>query len=689
VISPVPDPGPAAEALRTVFGFESFRAGQEEVVEAVLAGRDALCVMPTGAGKSLCFQLPAVVRGGLTLVVSPLIALMQDQVESLRRREIAAAAIHSAVSPEDQDAALDAAARGELRLLYVAPERFRNRRFRRRMQGVRVELVAVDEAHCISRWGHDFRPDYRRLGGVLETMGSPQVLALTATAPPEVQDDVVAQLGLRDPVRFVRGIVRANLAYEVLRVRGREAKDRALRGLLDAVDGATLVYCATRKEVDRVHAWLRAEGRSALRYHAGLPDEERARAQEAFLGRGAPLMLATNAFGMGVDRPDIRCVVHHEIPRSIEAYVQESGRAGRDGRPARCLLLYDPADLHVQRFFIESSNPSREVIVEVFRVLQRLGHGLIEATAEEIAGRAGRSLSPRAVSAALAVLDRAAVVRRARRDENLAQVTVLPAPGDLFAEAPLPPGLGRMLAHLVRRHGVDRPSSLDPAALAAERGVTPETVRRGLSRLHELGRIEYVPAFRGRATEVRDDLPDDALAHVDFDLLEAKRRREEDRLEEMIGLTATPGCRVRYLLSCFGVEASEPCGACDRCTRRRAAVPPQALEEGARETLLAVLQAVRAFDKRYGFRKLAGHLAGSRADDVCAGPLGRGATYGQLAHLGVKGADRWLRVAFDAGLLRLVPHQLRRGSQRRVHLVALAPLGLRVLKGEPLPEIRA
>ena len=240
----------------------------------------------------------------------------------------------------------------------------------------------------------------------------------------------------------------------------------------------------------------------------------------------------------------------------------------------------------------------------------------------------------------------------------------------------------------VTRFGVDRPSPLDVPALAAERGVTPETVRRGLNRLHELGRIQYVPAFRGRATEVSGALSDDALASVDFELLETKRRREEDRLEEMIGFTATPGCRVRYLLACFGVEETGSCGRCDRCKggSRELGAPSAAASEREREVILTVLQAVQAFDKRFGFRKLAGHLGGSRADNVMSGPLGRGDTYGALRHLGVNGAERWLRTAYDAGLLRLVPHKLSRGG-RTVHLIAVAPRGSAVLKGEPLPEL--
>jgi ATP-dependent DNA helicase RecQ len=683
-------PPEAHAALAEIFGFDGFREGQEEVVAAVLRGQDVLCVMPTGAGKSLCYQLPALLREGVTLVVSPLISLMQDQVESLRRTGVAAAEINSAVALQDQDAALEQAARGELKLLFVAPERFRNERFRRKILDVGISLVAIDEAHCISQWGHDFRPDYRRLGSALKTLDHPQVLALTATAPPEVQDDVVEQLGMREPARFVRGIVRPNLHYDVVRTRGKEAKERALLRLVRK-PGASLVYCATRKEVDRVYDLFRSERLGGLRYHAGLGQEERARAQDAFLSGEAQLLVATNAFGMGVDRADIRRVIHFAIPRSIEAYVQETGRAGRDGEQASCVLLFDPADLHVQRFFIESSNPSREVISEVFRVLRASGSGRLEMTTDELVARMRVQSTTFAVGSALAILDRASVVKRGARGENLAHIRVLPAPGALFTERPLPPGLGRLLAALIERFGVDTPASLDTGALAAERGLTAETIRRGLTRLHELDRIEYTAAFRGRATEVRyEGLPEDALAKVDFEWLDAKRAREEARLDEMVGYTSSPGCRVRYLLDCFGAEEqAHHCGHCDRCT---ALADPkrgrrtEAATLRTQETMGTVLEAVQAFDKRYGFRKLAGHLAGSDAEGVGTGPLSEGPTRGRLRHLGVKGADRWLRIAYDGGLLRLIPHKLA-GGGRTVHTVGLSPLGVRVLKGQPLPEL--
>jgi ATP-dependent DNA helicase RecQ len=686
--APVPlvPPPEALRVLRSTFGFDAFREGQAEVIAAVLAGRDVLCVMPTGAGKSLCYQLPALLKTGVTLVVSPLIALMKDQVDGLTARGIPAAEVNSTVPPAEQEERLDRAARGELRLLYVAPERFRNERFRRRLGDIGVSLVAVDEAHCISVWGHDFRPDYRRLGPALEAMGRPPVIALTATAPEEVQDDVVAQLALRDPMRFLDGLVRSNLAFEVVRASSRGAKDDALLRLLRE-PGAAIVYCATRKQVERVSDLLRSAGTPALRYHAGLAEEERSRAQTAFLEDGARLIVATNAFGMGVDRPDVRQVIHYEIPRTVEAYVQESGRAGRDGLPARCALLFHGGDLRIQHFFLDAANPSREVVADVFRVLSEAGERRLELTVEEIAARLHVEAPPAAVGAALAILDRAAVVRRGRRDENLAHVRVLPAGGDLFAVQPLPPGVGRLLASLVEGLGTDRRRPLDLEEFAEGRGVSEETVRRGLQRLHDLGRIVYEAPFRGRATEVRvRGMPEDVLGAVDFEELAAKRRREEEKLERMVGYVRAPGCRRTYLLRCFGLRGASPCGRCDACEATRRTPRRDVASPEARRLLGEVLEAVRRHDGRFGFGKLAGHLAGSKASGVGTGPLSRGSTYGALSSLGVKGAERWLRAAYEAGLLRLVPRELA-GDGRKVHTVGLTAEGRGVLAGAAVPDL--
>jgi ATP-dependent DNA helicase RecQ len=348
--------------LRLHFGLRDFRPGQERIIAAVLAGQDVLAVMPTGSGKSLCYQLPALVLPGTAIVVSPLISLMKDQVDELNRRGVGAGALHSMSSPEARRETCDAARRGALRLLYVAPERFASEPFLQLLSEIAVSRFVIDEAHCVSQWGHDFRPDYRRLAAGARLCrrsdgcdGRPPMAAVTATATAEVRDDVVRLLGLDRPQLIVAGFDRPNIYLRVERADEYE-KDRRLPELVRG--RRALVYTATRKTAERTAADLNSHGIKASAYHAGLKDGERMRVQDAFAAGSLPVVCATNAFGMGIDRPDVDAVVHYAIPGSVEAYYQEIGRAGRDGRAATATLLWDYADLSTRRFLIDS--PKRD-----------------------------------------------------------------------------------------------------------------------------------------------------------------------------------------------------------------------------------------------------------------------------------------------------------------------------------------
>src|SRR5687768_8669546 len=345
-------------ALQRHFGHRVFRPGQEEVVRAALAGRDVLAVMPTGSGKSIGYQLPALLLPGTTLVVSPLIALMKDQVDELVRRGIAAAAIHSLMPAAERQQVIEAAREGRWRLLYVSPERFANERFAAALAAVPLSRFAVDEAHCVSEWGHDFRPDYRRLAEAAARCvradgeeGRPPILAFTATATPEVGDDIVDLLALESPEVFVAGFDRPNLFLDVRRVSGGLEKQAILAELVGS--RRALVYAATRKSSERAAHALQSAGVAAEAYHAGLADAERVRVQNAFSSGEARVVCATNAFGMGIDRPDVEAVVHYELPGSLEAYYQEIGRGGRDGRPSDAILLWNYVDVRTREFLIE------------------------------------------------------------------------------------------------------------------------------------------------------------------------------------------------------------------------------------------------------------------------------------------------------------------------------------------------
>ena len=395
-----------AAALHERFGLETFRPGQEEAASAVLEGRDLVAVMPTGAGKSLCFQLPALLLEGTTVVVSPLIALMKDQVDVLRARGLAAAALHSGLSPQERAAVEVDLAKGRLSLLYVAPERLAHAGFRAALERTRVARLVVDEAHCISQWGHDFRPDYGRIGPLRQALDAPAA-AFTATATPEVRADIARQLHLEAPLEIVTGFERPNLTLSVDRIRSRADKGRLIDALLRDPGPPGIVYAATRKNVDLWAEHFAARGLRAGRYHAGLGDAERVRVQDDFFAGRLDVIAATNAFGMGVDKRDLRFVAHADVPGSIEAYYQEVGRAGRDGLPARGALLFSPADVRTQEFFLAGSNPAPEVFQ---RVWAAMGEGAGE---EEIEAREqGGGAEGMAASTAARLLKRAAESQR-------------------------------------------------------------------------------------------------------------------------------------------------------------------------------------------------------------------------------------------------------------------------------------
>jgi ATP-dependent DNA helicase RecQ len=410
----LPDPH---ALLEKYFGFREFLDAQEEVVSAIIGGGDALVVMPTGGGKSLCYQLPALMLDGVTVVVSPLIALMKDQVDALEKRGIPAALINSSLSLTEQQSRIRKLAAGEYKLIYIAPERFRSRSFLEALGQATISLFAIDEAHCISQWGHDFRPDYFRLGEVIERLGRPQVAAFTATATPEVRRDILAQLNLREPREFVAGFSRPNLRLGVFHVENEAAKYDRLNALIKK-QKTGIVYCATRKRVEAVQAALAGWGVKTIAYHGGLNDAERELAQNHFINRHCDVAVATNAFGMGIDRSDIRFVAHFEVPGSLEAYYQEAGRAGRDGEPAVCELYFNYADTRVQEFFIEGSNPSREIILEVYRTLRAAANMEAEVMlpirdiAERVTVGEGGATNEMAVGAALSILHRADYIDR-------------------------------------------------------------------------------------------------------------------------------------------------------------------------------------------------------------------------------------------------------------------------------------
>ena len=365
------------EILKTYYGYDAFRPGQDAMIDALLAGRDALAIMPTGAGKSVCYQVPALLLPGITLVVSPLVSLMRDQVTALVQMGVPAAFLNSTLTYRQYLLALDRARDGWYKIIYVAPERLETEGFRAFAQSADISLVAVDEAHCISQWGQDFRPSYLNIPDFVASLSKrPPIGAFTATATPEVRDDIRRLLQLERPAMVTTGFDRENLYFEVQEPR---SKQTALLELVHSRPGKCgIVYCSTRRAVGDVCAFLQEEGISATRYHAGLDAEERRKNQEDFLFDRVQVMVATNAFGMGIDKSDVRFVIHYNMPKDLESYYQEAGRAGRDGAEARCILLYSGQDVRTAQFLISQSEPSEQLDPETARQLQERDLGRLK-----------------------------------------------------------------------------------------------------------------------------------------------------------------------------------------------------------------------------------------------------------------------------------------------------------------------
>ena len=417
------------------FGFPAFHPGQREPIETILGGGDTVVVMPTGAGKSLCYQLPALILDGITVVISPLISLMKDQVDGLVARGLPATSLNSSLSSDEVTARFTALRQGRTRLLFVAPERFRNTRFREFLDQANVSLLAVDEAHCISQWGHDFRPDYLRLGEIARALPKARIMALTATATPEVQLDIVKQLGLGAagrpaPQVFVRGFRRDNLRLVVSHAATHGDKLRRIERIL-AEFPTGIVYCSTRKQVERVGVMLREQRVGHLIYHAGLTDVQRSHAQERFLKGEMPVVVATNAFGMGVDRSDLRFVIHWDVPGSVEAYYQEVGRAGRDGALAHCELLYNYADVRTQEFFLDGSNPAPSVIQGVWNEVRSiLGESPQTCPLDEWSERISSTDNKITVHTCMGLYERCGLIQREVKSGTRCYTTTLVADAD-------------------------------------------------------------------------------------------------------------------------------------------------------------------------------------------------------------------------------------------------------------------
>jgi ATP-dependent DNA helicase RecQ len=566
--------------LSSIWGYGTLRPVQEQVIAEVMAGRDVLALLPTGGGKSLCYQVPALAMGRMGLVISPLIALMKDQVEGLRRRGVRARAITSELSRHEIDLVLDNALAGKVDLLYVAPERLGSELFEARLPRLPIGLIAVDEAHCISQWGYDFRPAYQRIARVREVLPKVPVIALTASATPQVAADIREKLALRIDAPVRGPFHRPEL---VLWVDHSEDRLGRLVKLMQRSKGSAIVYLRDRRGTARVAETLRREGISAAAYHAGMPFEERDRVQQAWMRDEVRVVAATNAFGMGIDKPDVRLVVHLEPPPDLESFYQEAGRAGRDGQRSHAVLIAQAGDAARLREKVAASFPP---ITDVRKVYQSfadmnriaLGAGALESYPVDLRGIAARTKLPIAsVSHAMKALE---------LDGALALSDGLRTPSRVFIRADHRVvhrlrlennRLGPVLECLLRLHGglFEEAAVIEEGRIAAQLKWSVTTVQGALKELQDQGVIVYRPRSDAPTATLLVPRRDAAVLMLDPASLDDRRTRALQRLEAMLAFTfGTQRCRTRLLLEHFGETMDADCGTCDRCVARARTTDP-------------------------------------------------------------------------------------------------------------------
>lgn len=563
------------EILKQYWGYDDFRGIQAEIIESITTGNDTLGLMPTGGGKSITFQVPTLALEGMTIVITPLIALMKDQVANLKKRGIQAAAIYSGQTRDEILKHLDNSIFGAYKLLYVSPERLGTEIFQNKVKRMKVNFITVDEAHCISQWGYDFRPSYLQISQIRQLLPEVPVLALTATATPAVVDDICAQLHFREGQKrvFRMSFARRNLYYVVRKTQDKETE---LFHILRNIKGAAIVYTRSRKGTSEVAEKLRQEGFTALHYHAGLSDIDKDVRQKAWQNDEVRIMVATNAFGMGIDKPDVRVVVHMDLPDSVEAYFQEAGRGGRDGKPAYAVLLYNRSDHGKMLRRIPETFPTKEYIADVYDKLAyffqlAVGDGMsvnYEFNLQRFC--VNFKLFPVPVLSALRILTQAGYIDFREEEENTSRLLFLTGRDDLYRLHQLQGAADRVIKGVLRLYGgiFSDYVPIDEQRLGAECEMTPQEVYDALVLLTKLRIIHYIPhknvphitylqrrVERAKLSqEVYEERRDDYLRRVNAILNYAEK---DDR------------CRSRILLDYFGETKSEDCGHCDVCVERR------------------------------------------------------------------------------------------------------------------------
>jgi ATP-dependent DNA helicase RecQ len=634
--APPPTLDTARGLLTERFGLAGFRPGQAEVIEALLAGRSALAVFPTGSGKSLCYQLPALLLDGVTVVVSPLIALMKDQIDALEELGVPAARIDSSLTLEELRDVSARLRRGELRLLYVAPERFNNERFVAQLTGVEIALFAVDEAHCISEWGHNFRPDYLKLAQRARELGAARVLALTATATPTVVDDICAGFGIARADAIATGAYRPNLTLLITPVAAGERDALLVERLGSRPPGSAIVYVTLQRTALRIAELLAGQGLPARPYHAGMKDEERAATQDWWAASDSGVVVATIAFGMGIDKADVRYVYHYNLPKGLESYAQEIGRAGRDGAPSTCELLACADDVPVLENFAYGDTPSRQALAALLDELLTGAPGDELVVAEyEMSTRF--DVRPLVLKTLLTYLELEGLLRQGTPFYAGYRLRPLGDAGfdELFAR--FDPGRAAFLAGIVAAGKQGRVwTTLAPDDVAGALGEERSRIVSALGYLEDEGLVELQQVAEARQRYAVLAVPGDRAALLEEMLarFERRERAEIDRIQRVLALVTADRCQVRELVAYFGEQRTEPCGHCSYCLTGRAAMAAATATPAPEKVVAAArLTALRAehVDALGQSRQLARFLCGLSSPATTRARLSRHELYGALA----------------------------------------------------------
>ncbi len=643
----------ALDVLSSRFGFSRFRPGQQQVVEALLAGRSALAVFPTGAGKSLCYQLPALLLDGVTVVVSPLIALMKDQIDFLARQGVEAARLDSSLGADELRGVSERLRAGALKLLYVAPERFNNERFLAQLARTRIAVFAVDEAHCISEWGHNFRPDYLKLATRARELGAERVLALTATATPAVAADIRAGFGIDPADSVVTGFYRSNLTLLTTpsTADGRDAL--LVARLRERPPGSAIVYVTLQRTALRVASWLASAGLPARAYHAGMGAEDRVAVQDWWSGSHRNVVVATIAFGMGIDKADVRYVYHFNLPKSLESYSQEVGRAGRDGEPSTCELLACPDDVPVLENFAYGDTPTRDRLAGLLADVFAYEQGAQFAVSEyDLSVR--HDMRPLVVKTVLTYLELDGVLRQGTpfyAGYRFRPVT--DSLEEIIARFDHP--RADFLRRIVSSGKTGRSwTTIDPEASAAVLGEERSRIVAALDYLEEQGLVELQAAeTRQRYTLLARPAQGEALVDRLAERFVRREQAETSRVAQVISLVTHDGCQVRALTGYFGETRTDPCGHCTYCLTGRAQQLPGATSQPEIETLIdagSLERLTAAHPNALGApRQRARFLCGITSPATSRARLTREPLFGVLGERRFLGVLRWCELLDAAG----------------------------------------